>query len=86
MDRLGRMSLMATPSNQMATILVGECYFGNGTCTFGRSDGTIFFVFSDSFVKSAIGLKKYKGVKYQTTAQSITGLIAAGSNGINHGE
>jgi hypothetical protein len=50
------------------------------------SDGTIFFVFSDSLVKSAVGLKKYKGVKYQTTAQSITGLIPSGSDGINHGE
>ncbi|KAI0253113.1 hypothetical protein BJV78DRAFT_241903 [Lactifluus subvellereus] len=39
----------------------------------------------DSLVKSALGLKKYRGVKYQTTAQSISGMIPAGSTGINHG-
>lgn len=44
------------------------------------------FCFSDSLVKSAVGLKKYRGIKYQTTAQSISGLIPAGSSGVNHGE
>jgi len=39
----------------------------------------------DSLVKSATGLKNYRGVKYQTTVQRITGLIAPGSTGINHG-
>jgi hypothetical protein len=43
-------------------------------------------VLSDSLVKSATGLKTYRGVKYQTTVQRIPGLIAPGSNGINHGE
>jgi len=43
-------------------------------------------VLSDSFVKSALKLKKYRGVKYQTVAQNITGLIPPGSTGINHGE
>jgi hypothetical protein len=41
-------------------------------------------VFSDSLVKSAVGVKKHNGVKYQTTAQRISGLIPAGSHGINH--
>jgi hypothetical protein len=41
-------------------------------------------VFSDSFVKSAVGLKKHNGVKYQTTAQRISGLIPPGSHGVNH--
>jgi len=39
----------------------------------------------DSFVKGALGLKKYRGVKYQTTSQSISGMIPPGSTGINHG-
>ncbi|KAI0253112.1 hypothetical protein BJV78DRAFT_1281183 [Lactifluus subvellereus] len=39
----------------------------------------------DSFVKGALGLKKYNRVKYQTTAQSISGMIPPGSDGINHG-
>jgi len=39
----------------------------------------------DSLVKIATGLKTYRGVKYQTTVKSITGLIAPGSKGINHG-
>jgi hypothetical protein len=43
-------------------------------------------VFSDSLAKSAAGLKKYNGVKYQTTVQRITGLIPPGSTGINHSE
>ena len=48
---------------------------------------TLFSVLSDSFVKSAVGLKKkYKGVKFNSVAERITGLIPAGSNGVNHGE
>jgi hypothetical protein len=39
----------------------------------------------DSLVKSALKLKKYRGVKYKTVAQRITGLIPPGSTGINHG-
>jgi len=40
----------------------------------------------DSFVKSAVGLKKkIHGVKFNTVAERITGLIPAGSNGVNHG-
>jgi len=39
----------------------------------------------DALVKSALKLKKYKGVKFSTVARNITGLIAPGSNGINHG-
>jgi len=39
----------------------------------------------DKLVKSALKLKKYRGVKYQTVAQNITGLIPPGSTGINHG-
>jgi hypothetical protein len=41
-------------------------------------------VLSDSLVKNALALKKYKGVKYNTVAQRITGLIPPGSDGINH--
>ncbi|KAI0276127.1 hypothetical protein BGY98DRAFT_935249 [Russula aff. rugulosa BPL654] len=39
----------------------------------------------DSLVKSALKLKKYRGVKYHVDAQKISGLIAPGSTGINHG-
>ncbi|KAI9449627.1 hypothetical protein BJY52DRAFT_228009 [Lactarius psammicola] len=39
----------------------------------------------DKFVKGALGVKRYQGVKYQTVAQNITGLLPAGSTGINHG-
>jgi len=41
---------------------------------------------SESLVKSAVGLKEYEGVKYQTTVQNITGLMPPGSDGVNHGE
>lgn len=37
-------------------------------------------------MKSALRLKKYKGVNYHVTAQNITGLIPPGSNGVNHGK
>jgi hypothetical protein len=44
-------------------------------------------VLSDSFVNSALKLKKaYHGVKFTTVAERISGLIPAGSNGVNHGE
>jgi len=39
----------------------------------------------DALVKSALKLKKYRGVKYNTVAQNIPGLIPPGSSGINHG-
>jgi hypothetical protein len=39
----------------------------------------------DSLVKSALKLKKYRGVKYHTVAENISGLIPPGSTGINHG-
>ncbi|KAH9987857.1 hypothetical protein BJV77DRAFT_1023918 [Russula vinacea] len=38
----------------------------------------------DELVNSAVALKKYKGVKYNTVAQRITGLIPPGAGGINH--
>jgi len=37
-------------------------------------------------VSAAVGKKKFHGVKYTTTAQKVTGLLAAGVDGINHGE
>jgi len=39
----------------------------------------------EALVKSAVGVKKYRGVKYQTTVQNITGLIPPGADGVNHG-
>ena len=41
---------------------------------------------SDSLAKSAAGLKVHGGVKYQTEVRRLTGLVPAGSEGINHGE
>ncbi|KAF8337178.1 hypothetical protein F5887DRAFT_920582 [Amanita rubescens] len=39
----------------------------------------------DSLVASAIGMTSYGGVTYSTVAESITGLLAPGSQGVNHG-
>ncbi|KAG0703230.1 hypothetical protein DFH29DRAFT_917759 [Suillus ampliporus] len=39
----------------------------------------------DNLVTAAVGQTSYGGVKYNTIAQNITGLLASGSNGINHG-
>jgi hypothetical protein len=35
-------------------------------------------------VNAAVGVKKYKGVKYSTTVLYLTGLLPPGSNGVNH--
>ena len=37
-------------------------------------------------VQNAVGKTSFAGVKYSTTAENITGLMAAGSDGVNHGE
>ncbi|KAF8724715.1 hypothetical protein AX14_008651 [Amanita brunnescens Koide BX004] len=39
----------------------------------------------DSLAANAVGTTSYGGVTYQTTAQNVTGLLAPGSQGINHG-
>lgn len=39
----------------------------------------------DALVSGAIGQKSYGGVTYSITARNISGLIAAGSTGVNHG-
>ena len=38
----------------------------------------------DQLVSSAVGTTSFGGVTYVTTAQNITGLMAAGSAGVNH--
>lgn len=40
----------------------------------------------DQLVAHAVGLKTWGGVNYYTVAQNITGLMRAGSEGVNHGE
>ncbi|KAI0758323.1 hypothetical protein BC629DRAFT_1552017 [Irpex lacteus] len=39
----------------------------------------------DSVVKAATGTTSHNGVTYSTTAQTLTGVMPAGSNGVNHG-
>ncbi|KAN0080371.1 hypothetical protein V8E55_009937 [Tylopilus felleus] len=39
----------------------------------------------DELVAGAVGQTSYSGVTYSTTAQNITGLLGAGSAGVNHG-
>ncbi|KAF9484457.1 hypothetical protein BDN70DRAFT_928334 [Pholiota conissans] len=39
----------------------------------------------DLFVQDALGMTSFGGTTYSTTAQNITGLLPAGSAGINHG-
>ena len=40
----------------------------------------------DQLVAHAVGLKSWGGVNYYTAAQNVTGLMRAGSEGVNHGE
>ncbi|KZV71215.1 hypothetical protein PENSPDRAFT_578227 [Peniophora sp. CONT] len=39
----------------------------------------------DALVAAAVGTTSFGGVTYSTTAQNITGLLAPGSAGVNHG-
>ncbi|KAF5355432.1 hypothetical protein D9758_006405 [Tetrapyrgos nigripes] len=39
----------------------------------------------DELVLAAVGLRSHNGVKYNTTVSDVTGLLQAGSQGINHG-
>ena len=39
----------------------------------------------DELVASAVGTKSHDGVMYNTIAKNITGLMPAGSDGVNHG-
>ncbi|KAH9942303.1 uncharacterized protein BXZ73DRAFT_74586 [Epithele typhae] len=39
----------------------------------------------DLLVSSAVGTTSFGGVTYSTTAQNVTGLMPAGSAGVNHG-
>ncbi|KAI0745485.1 hypothetical protein C8Q76DRAFT_607381 [Earliella scabrosa] len=39
----------------------------------------------DELVAGAIGTKSFGGITYSTTARAVTGLMAAGSQGVNHG-
>ena len=40
----------------------------------------------DKFVSEAVGKKKFLFREYTTTVQDVTGLLEAGSLGVNHGE
>ena len=46
----------------------------------------IDYCLSDSLVASALKNPKSGSVSYTVTAQNLTGYLAAGSNGINHGK
>lgn len=41
---------------------------------------------SNELCGSAIGTSRNDGVTYYTTANNVTGLLAAGSEGVNHGQ
>ncbi|TFK54099.1 hypothetical protein OE88DRAFT_1625399 [Heliocybe sulcata] len=39
----------------------------------------------NELVQNALGTKSHGGVTYSTTARNVTGLLAAGATGVNHG-
>ncbi|KAI0340162.1 hypothetical protein BDW22DRAFT_1334993 [Trametopsis cervina] len=39
----------------------------------------------DALVKAAVGTHSFQGVTYTTTSQVLSGVMPAGSNGVNHG-
>jgi hypothetical protein len=68
----------------MVTTLVGERKKKDVIMYLTIDD--VVLLSSDALVKSALKLKKYRGVKYHTVAQNIPGLIPPGSTGVNHGK
>lgn len=65
----------------MDMILAGKLYFSVSATLSDR-----FRVLSDALVAAAIaGQTSFNGITYQTTSENITGLIDAGSTGVNHG-
>lgn len=74
------MSLSTTQFHQMGTTSEGNCqtYSPLGTCLKKHFD-------RDALVKAATGTTSHNGVTYSTTAQTLTGVMPAGSNGVNHG-
>ena len=50
------------------------------------TDHAITAVLRDGLAKNAAGLKTHGGIKYETEVQRLTGLMPAGSTGINHGK
>jgi hypothetical protein len=75
------MSATATILLRTVIILAGE--YTPAFCT--KSDGGTASRSSDRFVSGALGVKTYKGIKYNTVAQNLTGLLPPGSTGVNHG-
>ena len=71
---------MATLFLRTGIILAGEYSPARA-----RRDTSLMVAPSDNFVKGALGVKKYQGIKYQTTALNLTGLLPPGSKGVNHG-
>lgn len=41
--------------------------------------------YRDELVAAAVGTKSHGGVTYQVGAKNITGIMPAGSDGVNHG-
>ena len=39
----------------------------------------------DELVAAAVGMKSRDGITYNTVAKNVTGLMPAGSDGVNHG-
>jgi hypothetical protein len=75
------MSATATILLRTVIILAGE--YTPVFCT--KSDGGTASPCSDRFVSDALGVKTYKGIKYDTVATNFTGLLPPGSTGVNHG-
>jgi len=45
----------------------------------------VLSTFRNKLVAAALGRTYFGGVAYTTTAENITGLLAPGADGINHG-
>ena len=77
-----RTSLRAIPLFQMAITSGGEYYL---TITSAEFIYMSNLYTSDDLVSAAAGTTSFDGVSYTTVAENLTGLLAAGSTGVNHG-
>ena len=77
-----RTSLKAIPLFQMDIISGGEYYL---TITAAEFIYMRILYISDDLVSAAAGTTSFDGVSYTTVAENLTGLLAPGSTGVNHG-
>ena len=64
----------------MDMMVVGSCNMHD------LRQGSVNASCRDDFMKKALGTTSFNGTNYNTTAQSLTGVLPVGTDGVNHGK